>query len=123
MATRIQVLLWDMRTMMRDIILQLLTKESDFQVTALSQKTSTLLDASKKYTPDIIITSLGEKGAKMTYRELLLESPRVKVLDVGGDGRKGYLYELRPERKRLGELSPDSLVTAIRDAGAQTMSS
>lgn len=116
MATRTRVLLWDMRTMMRDIILQLLARESDFQVAAPSDKTSTLLDASKKYMPDIIVTSFGEDGASAIFTDLLLECPRVKVLDVRSDGRNGHLYELRPERKRLGELSPASLVTAIREA-------
>lgn len=116
MATRTRVLLWDMSTMMHDIILQLLTRESDFQVATPTDKTSTLLDASKKYMPDIIVTSLGEDGANTTYTDLLLECPRVKVLDVRSDGRKGYLYELRPERKLLGEVSPESLVTAIREA-------
>ncbi len=116
MATRTRVLLWDMPTMMHDIILQLLMKESDFQVAAPTDKSSTLLDASKKYRPDIVVTSCGEDEANTTYRDLLLECPRLKVLDVRSDGRKGYLYELRPERKQLGELSPESLVTAIREA-------
>jgi DNA-binding NarL/FixJ family response regulator len=105
-----------MPTMMHDIILQLLMTESDFQVTAPTDKSSTLLDASKKYRPDIVVTSFGEDEANTTYRDLLLECPRLKALDVRSDGRKGYLYELRPERKRLGELSPESLVTAIREA-------
>jgi DNA-binding NarL/FixJ family response regulator len=107
--------------MMRDIILQLLARESDFQVAAPSDNTSTLLDASKKYRPDIIVTSLGEDGANTACTDLLLECPRVKVLDVRSDGRKGYLYELRPEQKRLGEVSPESLVTTIRDAAARRM--
>jgi DNA-binding NarL/FixJ family response regulator len=107
--------------MMRDIILQLLARESDFQVTAPSDNTSTLLDASKKYMPDIVVTSFGEDRTNITYRDLLLECPRVKVLDVRSDGRKGYLYQLRPEQKRLGEVSPESLVTTIRDAAAQRM--
>ncbi len=116
MVTRTRVLLWDMPAMMRDIILQVLERESDLQVAVPAEKTSTLLDASKKYMPDIIVTSLGEDGADTTYRNLLLECPRVKVLDVRSDGRNGYLYALRPERKLLGEISPESLVIAIRKA-------
>ena len=116
MATRTRILLWDMPTMMHDIILELLTRESDFQVAAPADKTSSLLDASKKYRPDVIVTSFGEDRANITYRDLFLECPRVKVLDVRSDGRNGYLYQLRPERKRLGEVSPESLVTAIREA-------
>lgn len=116
MVTRTRVLLWDMPTMMHDIILQLLVRESDFQIAAPADKTSTLLDASKKYKPDIVVTSFGQDGAHIICRDLLLECPRLKVLDVRSDGRKGYLYELRAERKRLGEVSPESLVTTIREA-------
>lgn len=115
MATRTRVLVWDMSTMMREIIRQLL-KESNFEVTVLGDGPPTLVQASKKYMPDVIVTSLAEDGADIAYRDLLLECPRVKVLDVRNDGRTGYLYELCPERKPLEEISPESLVTTIRKA-------
>ena len=102
--------------MMHDIILQLLARESDFQVAAPTDKTSTLLDASRKYRPDVIVTSFEQDRANITYRDLLLECPRVTVLEIRSDGRNGYLYQLRAERTRLGEVSPESLVTAIREA-------
>lgn len=40
--------------------------------------------------------------------------PAVKVLAVSATGRQGLLYELRPHRVPLGDLSLDGLVDAIR---------
>jgi hypothetical protein len=38
------------------------------------------------------------------------------VLAVTPDGRRAFLYELRPELIALGEASPDVLLQAIRAA-------
>lgn len=49
--------------------------------------------------------------------ELLDRFPRLKVLSVEDDGRRGFLYELKPHRRALGELSPGRLISALRVAG------
>jgi hypothetical protein len=38
----------------------------------------------------------------------------VRALEVGSDGRESVLYELRPHRVSLGEISPGALVRTIR---------
>jgi hypothetical protein len=48
--------------------------------------------------------------------ELLDRHPRVKVLQVSGTGRQALLYELRPHRVPIGDLSSGSLLSAIRTA-------
>ena len=40
--------------------------------------------------------------------------PAVKVLALGANGRGGVLYELRPDRVPLGNLSAEGLVDLIR---------
>lgn len=49
--------------------------------------------------------------------ELLDRFPRLKVLSVEDDGRQGFIYELRPCRRALGELSPARLISALRVSG------
>ncbi len=49
-------------------------------------------------------------------RPMLDRHPRLKVLAVEDDGRRGFLYELRPRRRPLGEMSPPRLVEALREA-------
>ena len=38
----------------------------------------------------------------------------LRALEVQSDGRESVLYELRPHRISLGEVSSDTLVRAIR---------
>jgi hypothetical protein len=42
----------------------------------------------------------------------------LKLLAVSADGREATLYELLPRTTALGELSPETLVSAVRSAGA-----
>jgi hypothetical protein len=46
--------------------------------------------------------------------DLLAELPGARVLAIAPNGGSGSLYELRPHRVRLGELSPQTLVDAVR---------
>lgn len=48
--------------------------------------------------------------------EVLDRHPRLKVLSVSGTGRQALLYELRPHRVPIGDLSSGALLTAIRGA-------
>ena len=46
--------------------------------------------------------------------ELLKVRPLLRILAVGQGGREGSLYELRPHRTPLGELSSQVLLGAVR---------
>jgi hypothetical protein len=47
---------------------------------------------------------------------LLAIRPSLKVLAVIDDGRDAALYELRPHKRAVGELSPDRLMALVRAA-------
>ena len=63
--------------------------------------------------PDIVV--LGGDDPTLAA-ELLGQSPRLKVLAVADEGQDSWLYGLRPERTRLGDLSPTRLARG-RPAG------
>lgn len=44
---------------------------------------------------------------------LLARHPRLKVLGVTSSGGQAVLYELRPQARSLGEVSPRTLVEAV----------
>jgi hypothetical protein len=46
--------------------------------------------------------------------DLLAERPGARVLAIAPNGDSGSLYELRPHRVYLGDLSPRALIEAIR---------
>jgi hypothetical protein len=47
---------------------------------------------------------------------LFQHHPSIKVLTVTDDGRRGYLWQLKPQASALGELSPGLLIHAVRKA-------
>jgi hypothetical protein len=49
-----------------------------------------------------------------SYLQLLLRHPHIKVLAIANNGKSGSLYELRPRRVSLGQISARTLTQAIR---------
>jgi chemotaxis response regulator CheB len=62
------------------------------------------------------VAILAGETASLTDRahELLELRPRLRILAVAHGGREGSLYELRPHRTPLGELSAHVLLDAVR---------
>lgn len=67
-------------------------------------------------TRDIDVAIIGEDDVDAVCA-LLGARPQLDVLAVVPAARETLLYEMRPCRVRLGELSVESLVQAIREAG------
>ena len=66
------------------------------------------------------VAILAGDGGALTRRahELLRVRPLLRILAVGRGGREGSLYELRPHRTPLGELSSQVLLEAVREGAA-----
>ena len=63
----------------------------------------------------VVLVGLDE-GSNARFRNALFDArPRLKVLSITDDGRGGTTCELVPRLTPLGELRPESLVSAIRD--------
>ena len=74
-----------------------------------------LLAAAKRKRADVVLLGRKAKEESEDYQQLLLQQPRLKVLAIAGDGKTGSLYELRPRRIPLGEISAAALRKAIRE--------
>ena len=61
---------------------------------------------------------IGQKDdGQHDYVRLLRQRPRLKIIAIVDDGRNGSLYELRPHRVPLRELSAHALCSAICGRG------
>jgi len=60
---------------------------------------------------DVLITGRDDPG---WAADLLRGHPSFRVLALTRGGKEGLLYELRPHRVALGEVSPRQLVAEIR---------
>lgn len=65
---------------------------------------------------DVVI--IGMSGATLSpmAERLLGEYPRIGVVAVDIDQDQGFLYRLRPQLARIGNVTPAGLVAAIRTA-------
>lgn len=60
---------------------------------------------------DVIVTAYDDQQAAV---RMLRDQPSVRVFALAGHGKESLLYELRPHRVALGEVSPGELIDHIR---------
>jgi hypothetical protein len=53
------------------------------------------------------------EAAEAQIEPLLRTHPHARILGIENDGRRSFLWELRPHRSALGEVSPDALLDAL----------
>ncbi|HEX8905046.1 MAG TPA: hypothetical protein VF771_09415 [Longimicrobiaceae bacterium] len=68
---------------------------------------------------DVVVMSQTDPENEEVPISMLLRSPRSRVLALGSDARRAVLYELRPHRTPLGELSRESLLAAVHGAAPE----
>ena len=111
-SERIRILVTGLPRMLHEIVESAIADELDMELVTTCQSRPVLLDA---LTSDVDVVILGLDHSR-TGLVLLEARPRMTVVGIIGDGREAILYKTRPERSSLRELSPHSLVTAIRAA-------
>lgn len=114
----IRVLLADMPRMMRDIIRDITSSHKDIDVIAELAHRDELTKTAIRTRADVVVVGKAAGDGHEDYRDLLRKRPRLKILAISADGRRGFLHELQPRVVPLGEVSPDSLIEAIRGSAA-----
>jgi DNA-binding NarL/FixJ family response regulator len=110
---RTRILLFDMPRMLRDIVIETLAAEPDMEVAAEVATADDLLRSVERRNADVVVTRRDDSSLAAL---LLTRQPQLKVLAVADNGRESSLYEMRPQRVPLGEITPQRLVTEIRKA-------
>ena len=110
---RVRVVITKMPQLLQDIVFAILSAEPDIDLTVATEPldatglTEALRDADVVIVPEPL-------RANVAYDSLLYAHPHARVVAIDEDGRRAMLYELRPSRVALGELSSQVLVDAIR---------
>ena len=99
--------------MLRDIILNVITKEPDIEVIAAPSELSPRPRASREE-PNVIILGTPRIEESHEAERWLAEWPHSRVLFVETSGQLSVIYEFRTHRTPLGALSLQQLVDAIR---------
>ena len=112
----IRILLAGLSRMLADIVRRVLTGSPDLEVVGTLGRLDEVAPALLRADADVLIVGLEGADAMAEFEPLLATHPYLKIFALDGDGRRAVLYELRPHSIPLGELSPQSLIDAIRSA-------
>jgi hypothetical protein len=110
----IRVLILPLPRLLQDILHQLLTDVGDVEVLD-DDGGAGLAEAAVRADADVVIA--GERDAQPQDACALLRArPQTRALAVSADGRSGVIYELRPHREAIGELSAATVRRAVHAA-------
>lgn len=111
---RARVVVLELPRLVQEIVEHAVGGQPDMEIVADLPTAPTLPAALAEARADVVIS--GAEHGCAALSELLGELPRLKLLAVSDDARNAVLYELRPTRTPLGEVSPQTIVDAIRSA-------
>jgi DNA-binding NarL/FixJ family response regulator len=111
---QIRVLLARMPKMLLDILSHVVASEPDMVVVGWVNDDEDLLAATRRARANVILVRQAAENEQEKYASLLFARPKLKVVAIVGDGKTGFVHELRPQCVPLGEISADALRNAIR---------
>jgi DNA-binding NarL/FixJ family response regulator len=111
-----RIVLADLQPMLREIVRDSVTRQPDLEIVGDFGKTDEFLEAVKG--ADVAIVGARQPDDSTLARQVLEASPSTKVLIIAMNGGSAVLWELRPYKVRLDDVSPESLIRAIRDEEA-----
>jgi DNA-binding NarL/FixJ family response regulator len=114
-GARIRVLLANLPLILAGLVERVLD-QADLEVVGVVSDHVEVLVATGRTRADVVVLGIEEAALPGPASHLLEEYPHAKVLAVTPDGRRAFLYELRPHLVPLGEASPARLLDAIRNA-------
>jgi DNA-binding NarL/FixJ family response regulator len=111
---RIRVFLAGMPPLLHDIVRDALMGQTDMQLVGDLSAGDGVVHALENREIDVVIVGARQPEDSAVANELFASSPRSKVLVIAKSGRTAVMYQLRPRKRHLGDVSPQSLLEAIR---------
>jgi hypothetical protein len=111
-VAQIRVALLDMKPKLRDILVDAIGREPDLQLVpaVIPAGGGPLVEAA----PDALLCESRDPGEATVPARLLNAFPHARVLMVAAAGDRAVVFELRPHRHELADVSMGQLINAIR---------
>jgi len=106
-----------MPPLLGDIIRETLGRQPDVEVAAEVRVRTEIVSAVTDTHAHVAILGIAPDGwstLSQLLGELLGQHPRLTIIAIASDGRSGYVYRLLPRTVSIDDVSPTSLVQAIR---------
>lgn len=111
---RIRVFLAGMPPLLHDIVRDALRNQADMELVGDFGEGDAVSTALKNGDVDVVILGARQPDDYAIAGRVFIDAPRSKVLAIATSGRSAVMYQLRPHKKMLGDVSPQSLIDAIR---------
>jgi hypothetical protein len=102
--------------MLIDIVKGIVASQDDFNLAGEMIGQDGLLQAATDAQADVTIVGPLVAAGSDNFRDLLYGRPQMTIVAISSDGREAILHQLKPHVIPLGEVSPASLIAAIRSA-------
>ena len=104
-----------MPQLLRDILEHDIQLQSDFELLKDTRRAFQML-TEQMVPPDVVILGLSAAEDATLVPALFARWPTAQVMTVTQAGDDAAVYELRPHRRPLGQMSPAEIVESLRDA-------
>jgi hypothetical protein len=111
-STPVRVLLLELPQLLRDILEHAIRQQTDCEL--LKDMRDLAVLSGRTVPPDIVVLGLTEAPDATLVTALLARWPMTRVVTVRQSGDDAIAYELRPQRRKLGPLSPTEIVGMLR---------
>jgi DNA-binding NarL/FixJ family response regulator len=110
---RTRIVLIDAAPLLREILREIIMHEPDLALVAEHEAVVDVRKTVERDAADFVVVGRDAASAD-DVRAMVGAGLGVRALEVYSDGKESVLYELRPHRVRLGEISSDTLLGTIR---------
>lgn len=111
----VRVLLLAMPQLLRGILEHAFQLQSDFELLKDTRRVFQML-TEQMVPPDVVILGLAATEDATLVPALFARWPTAHVVTVTQSGDDAAVYELRPCRQALGQMSPDEIIGSLREA-------
>ena len=115
MKAPVRVLLLEMPQLLRGILERAIQIDGDCELWSDS-RLEVPLTSTHTTAPDIVMLGLTVAQDAPLVPALLARWPGTQVMTVTQAGEEAVVYELRPRRRSLGQMSPAEIVGTLREA-------
>jgi hypothetical protein len=110
----IRVLLGEMPEMLHDILDHAVADQDDVALVGDRDSISSLHTAVDVHSADVVVVGVERQDWVGSYIDLFRDHPMLRLLAIRNDGRAAVMHELSIRRYRVTDLTPSSIIDAIR---------
>ena len=113
----IAILLVALPRLLRDEVEAAIEAEPDLEVVAERDDSSELEEELRRTGARVVVAA--DDAVEPARALALVASSGIRVITLSGEGREASVYECRPERQSIGELSPEALTRLLRSSAGR----